>query len=204
MKKFDGSGLLDVLMYVFIAIGALAGVYAAYLGFLMGTATDESKRKAAKDRILKVLSSVMCIIVLSVILGTVSFQLSGVDGEKDNENNGGFSGGDKTDNANKVTITVKKQKDGTYHGMITFSGEIKDPTGKFNRVSFNGIPQRDIGNGFSIFTTGTSHTLLYADDKDNNKGRPNKPSISQFNLSGTFIDPPETSVTFAIIVATVN
>ncbi|MDR0383857.1 MAG: hypothetical protein LBH47_00845 [Christensenellaceae bacterium] len=26
-----GSGLLDVLMYVFIAIGALVGVYAAYL-----------------------------------------------------------------------------------------------------------------------------------------------------------------------------
>ncbi|MDR0383827.1 MAG: CHAP domain-containing protein [Christensenellaceae bacterium] len=144
MKEFDGSGLLDVLMYVFIAIGALAGVYAAYLGFLMGTATDESKRKAAKDRILKVLSSVMCIIVLSVILGTVRFQLSTVEGEKDNGDDGGFSEGEMTDGG---TMTIHETFNSTAQGgKYYYSAADVKLVAKYRDENKNVIvvPQKDI------------------------------------------------------------
>lgn len=55
------SGILTV---IFLVVGAAASAYAVFLGFKLAKAENESKRKEAKDRIIKTFASVFIIVFL--------------------------------------------------------------------------------------------------------------------------------------------
>lgn len=60
---------LSWLVVILVSIaGALCTLYAVYIAYLFFTASDPTKRKAAKDRLLKVVSSALIIFVLAGIL----------------------------------------------------------------------------------------------------------------------------------------
>ncbi|MBO4823153.1 MAG: hypothetical protein J5580_01115 [Clostridia bacterium] len=60
---------LSWLVVILVSIaGALCTLYAVYIAYLFFTASDPTKRKAAKDRLIKVVSSALIIFVLAGIL----------------------------------------------------------------------------------------------------------------------------------------
>lgn len=58
------SGLMDIISLIFTALGILMVLYAVYLFFLMATASDESKRRSAKSRVVKTFASVLIVVAL--------------------------------------------------------------------------------------------------------------------------------------------
>ncbi len=63
---------LSWLVVILVSIaGALSTLYAVYIAYLFFTASDPTKRKAAKDRFIKVISSSIIIVALAGILGAL-------------------------------------------------------------------------------------------------------------------------------------
>ncbi|MCM1404553.1 MAG: pilin [Prevotella sp.] len=79
---YDGadfkSDLGTILVTIVGAVGALMTLYACYIGYLFATATDENKRRAAKNRLLKVISSVLLIFALTAALSMIKVQFGEV------------------------------------------------------------------------------------------------------------------------------
>lgn len=71
--------LQGVLVVIFIVVGSMASAYCVYLGFMLAKADNESKRKQAKDRMIKTLASVFIIVVLFGILLSIDFFEDTVD-----------------------------------------------------------------------------------------------------------------------------
>lgn len=62
------TGLKGVMLPIFLVIGSVGSVYALFLGFMIAKAEDESKRKAAKSRMIKTLMGVFLLVFLFTLL----------------------------------------------------------------------------------------------------------------------------------------
>jgi len=70
------SGLLQVISYAAMGIGAIFILYAIYLGFVMMTASDADKRHKAKDRVIKAFAAIFIIVVLVILLQVIAGKTS--------------------------------------------------------------------------------------------------------------------------------
>jgi len=86
-----GTKFVDGLKWLVVVLVSIAGslciLYAIYIGYLFATATDDGKRRAAKDRLIKVLSSLLIIFALAMCLTVidVKFTTPKQDGGKTDE-----------------------------------------------------------------------------------------------------------------------
>ncbi len=78
------AGILSLIMTV---VGTLFVLYAVYICYLFFTATDEGKRKNAKSRLLKVISSVVIVYIMALSLKLIDVHFTKV--EADNVDGGG-------------------------------------------------------------------------------------------------------------------
>ena len=76
---------LKILFWIFTIVDALLVGYAVYIAFLFATATDAAKRTAAKSRLIKVFSSLLCIIALTMTLKAIDINFDPVQGNLNND-----------------------------------------------------------------------------------------------------------------------
>ena len=75
--------LSNVVVYICLAAAILSIVYAVYIAYLFFTASDQNKRKAAKDRLIKTLASCLIIFTAAAILKGLDITFNGVSGGYD-------------------------------------------------------------------------------------------------------------------------
>lgn len=75
-EEYTGAQFIKELSWLITIIisiaGALMTLYAVYIGYLFATASDEGKRKAAKNRLIKILSSVLIIFALASCISVIN------------------------------------------------------------------------------------------------------------------------------------
>lgn len=78
--KAGGTEFVDGLKWLVVVLVSIAGslciLYAIYIGYLFATATDDGKRRAAKDRLIKVISSGLIIFALAMCLTVIDVNFS--------------------------------------------------------------------------------------------------------------------------------
>jgi cell wall-associated NlpC family hydrolase len=65
------DNLLEVVMWIFVVIGAIIVPFAIYLGFKLANASDENKRRDAKTHFINVLVSFIIIMILVAVMATI-------------------------------------------------------------------------------------------------------------------------------------
>ena len=90
LAEDSGTKFMSELKWLVVILMSIAGslciLYAIYIGYLFATATDEGKRRAAKNRLFKVISS-------GLILVALAFCLNVIDLKFETPNNGESSNG---------------------------------------------------------------------------------------------------------------
>ncbi len=90
LDVYDGKQFVkDLLWYIYVIMAVaevLMVLYAVYIAYLFMTASDDGKRRAAKDRLWKVLSSCLIIVALVSVMTTLDISLG--DGKKNKETGG--------------------------------------------------------------------------------------------------------------------
>ncbi|MBQ7973829.1 MAG: hypothetical protein IJ295_02635 [Clostridia bacterium] len=75
-EEYTGAQFIKELSWLITIIisiaGALMTLYAVYIGYLFATASDEGKRKAAKNRLIKILSSALIIFALASCISVIN------------------------------------------------------------------------------------------------------------------------------------
>lgn len=84
--------LKDVLILIFGAAGALCTLYAIYIGYLFATASDDAKRRTAKNRFIKILSTALIIVALAFVMGGMELNFN-TNYNKGGSESGGSTGG---------------------------------------------------------------------------------------------------------------
>ncbi len=72
--------LFSVLSIIGGAVVGLIVLYAVYLFFLMGTASDAEKRRKAKSRVIKAFSSIFIIVILMMMLSVIDVTFNNTSG----------------------------------------------------------------------------------------------------------------------------
>lgn len=62
------EGMIVILRIIFVLVSAASVFYALYLVFMLAKAEDASKRKQAKDRIIKTLATIVIVLILAGIV----------------------------------------------------------------------------------------------------------------------------------------
>ena len=78
------ADLTELVIWLVSIAGSLMVIYAVYIGYLFATATDQSKRKAVKDRLIKLISSVFIIFALATVLGVIKVNFTEIERSDDN------------------------------------------------------------------------------------------------------------------------
>lgn len=65
--------MMTILNYIFAVAGSMMIIYAIFLAVNLAKAQDESKRKQAKDRIVKVFASIFIILILLGMVQVFNF-----------------------------------------------------------------------------------------------------------------------------------
>lgn len=76
---------ITIVFWIVTIAGSLLTVYAIYIGYLFATATDASKRTAAKTRLMKIFSSALCIYALAACLKVIEVNFDPVQGNLNND-----------------------------------------------------------------------------------------------------------------------
>ncbi|MBO4726652.1 MAG: hypothetical protein J5598_03585 [Clostridia bacterium] len=88
---YSGSDFMKDLGWLTTIIVSLAGalmvLYAVYIGFLFATASDANRRKAARERLIKVMASAFIIIALAALLGAINVRFNTIKDDVGNEEN---------------------------------------------------------------------------------------------------------------------
>ncbi len=71
--------LSNIVIWLVSIAGALMTLYAVYIGYLFATASDESKRKNAKSRLIKIISSVFIVYALAATLGVIKVEFTDIE-----------------------------------------------------------------------------------------------------------------------------
>lgn len=120
---YSGSDFMKELGWLTTIIVSLAGVlmglYAVYIGFLFATASDANKRKAARERLIKVMASAFIIIALAALLGAININFSKIKTDDNNESvedrysSGNLKGWNYSENV-EMNMTLSMQGNFTY------------------------------------------------------------------------------------------
>ena len=121
--------LKDVLILIFGAAGALCTLYAIYIGYLFATASDEAKRRTAKNRFIKILSTALIIVALAFVMGGMNLTFTETGGGSGSGSDDLMSGLDKYEKSS--TIYNEKIGKKTVAPGKTISFEI-DPSNIYN------------------------------------------------------------------------
>ena len=165
-KNFTSDLLWLVTVIVSIA-GAFMTLYTVYIGYLFMTATDEGKRKAAKDRLFKVLSSVLIIFALAASLSVINVTFdTSVKGEEskssvpnvdytalDYEYNGTPSFTIKANEVSELQLvpTNVRIKDGSTMSGVKFTNfQITNPELPPNKAGNEGVQVIQIDSGGTL------------------------------------------------------
>lgn len=73
------TGLLDVIGYIALGIGAIVALYAFFLFYVMATASNEEKRRTAKKRVFNAVASMLIIVALFSLIQVLEIQYAGVN-----------------------------------------------------------------------------------------------------------------------------
>jgi hypothetical protein len=68
------NDLIQIVAYISMVFGGLVIIYALYLGFLMATASDASKRAEAKRRVINSISIILILVALISLLQILKVQ----------------------------------------------------------------------------------------------------------------------------------
>ena len=115
------------------AAGAMMTLYAIYIGFLFATASDANKRKAARERLYKVVGSAFIIIGLAIVLGTINVRFNKVEGsvtDTNNGTNGNFSSQYSYGESVSMTLNYTNRRGTTQGTMVILDGSKIKKDGK--------------------------------------------------------------------------
>lgn len=65
------ADLSNIVIWLVSIAGALMTLYAVYIGYLFATASDEGKRKTAKSRLIKLISTIFIVYALAATLNVI-------------------------------------------------------------------------------------------------------------------------------------
>ena len=118
-----GTEFVDGLKWLVVVLVSIAGslciIYAIYIGYLFATATDDGKRRAAKERLIKVLSSLLIIFALAMCLTVIDvrFTTPEQDGGKTDE-------GTSLDDLQKLEVSAFIYKESLSWWLTTTTPEV--------------------------------------------------------------------------------
>ena len=150
-----GAEFLSGLKWLIVVLVSIAGsfcvIYAVYIGYLFATATDDGKRRAAKNRLIKVVSSGLIIVGLALCMNAIDVTFSSPVTENNNNEDDPFSGleqvsapfGYKTDTDPDNAIKIEQNKDVEF---VVYIDRICKGT---NKSSFNSALLEDV-NSFTF------------------------------------------------------
>ncbi len=128
LLEYTGQQFIKDLSWIVVILvsiaGALSTLYAVYIAYLFFTASDPTKRKAAKDRLVKVVSSSIIIVALAGILATLDVTFVQQSGNY----SGPQAGGNKTGYADAYTYSVRPEANLSVtdqQGGLMITGEFK-------------------------------------------------------------------------------
>ena len=124
------KGLFQVLTWIIAVVGSLLILYAVYLFFAMATADNEDKRRKARQRVVKIFSSVFIIIALIFALQAIDLVITPVDIE-----------GEKNTGTTTTPVEEEKPAEGTL--PITIHGKEDENL----KVPINYINVKEISSG---------------------------------------------------------
>lgn len=153
-SEYTGAKFIDELVEVLTMIMAVVGIlfilYAVYIAYLFFTASDEGKRKNAKNRLIKVLASVLIVYALAGCLRLIDVNFTSI--EKNNTT--GNSDGINWDNINYEyseipVLEIATATDGVKNLTLYASNlKIKDGAtlggAKFTSFKFVGLDSTDV------------------------------------------------------------
>lgn len=187
LAEDSGTKFMSELKWLVVILMSIAGslciLYAIYIGYLFATATDDGKRRAAKDRLIKVISSGLIIFALATCLNVIDLKFETPNnGESSNGGDDPFAGLEQSGgtclftyvNA-KTTYNVSSEKSFsftlTYNNNITYRGKEIDPSlfGGFVNFSFSeaGIGsmfENDYGKDKDLYPNETNEQLNVSTD----------------------------------------
>lgn len=73
------KGLFTVLSFILTAVGTLGVFYAFFLFYLMATASDEAKRRAAKKRVFNTFASILIIVALISFMQVIEISFFNIE-----------------------------------------------------------------------------------------------------------------------------
>jgi hypothetical protein len=80
----EGTGfnneLLEIIKNISLIFGGLVILYALYLGYMMATASDASKRAEAKNRVLNSIAIILIIVALVGLLSIIEVKITSIPG----------------------------------------------------------------------------------------------------------------------------
>ena len=167
--NYTGSKFMDELGEIVIILVTVAGslmvLYAVYIGYLFATATDAGRRKAAKDRLFKVLSSALIIYALAASLSVIKITFTKVEGA-DAGNDSPAESGAPTSFVyiGMPTLTLKKSKG----SMKVESSKIqaKDSDATIGVITIYDIMLNDSGSNLPQNPPGTPAGDIWVDVGD--------------------------------------
>ncbi len=185
--------LLWLTVIIVSIAGALMTLYAVYIGYLFFTATDANRRKAAKDRAIKVVASTLIVFALVFVLQGIKVSFTDLETEKTAESEDSKQDYPYLSYGSSDSKTCKLGWDNDYESneFFLFTGEfslggndfhannqtIFDPNGAyhFTKITSVGVvePQNFNNNGYKT-------EVVY----DNSKS---KVKINIYTTSGEFI-----------------
>lgn len=91
LAAYTGTQFMKDLRWLTVILISIAcafmTLYAVYIGYLFATANDAQKRKAAKDRLFKILGSIFIVVGLFLVLKVIDVSFNKVEGQMPGENN---------------------------------------------------------------------------------------------------------------------
>ena len=127
-RKFK-SDLGNLVVIIVSAAGALMTLYAIYIAYLFFTASDANKRKAARERLVKTIASVLIIVGLASVLSVINVTFNKAEGRIDGPSSGSNTNYSSVYSYNAVPTLkfVKGQpSQGCYVATGSFSLSAKD------------------------------------------------------------------------------
>lgn len=79
------ADLSNIVIWLVSIAGVLMTLYAVYIGYLFATASDEGKRKTAKSRLIKLISTIFIVYALAATLNVIKVTFTTVEKSKEED-----------------------------------------------------------------------------------------------------------------------
>lgn len=79
------ADLSNIVIWLVSIAGALMTLYAVYIGYLFATASDEGKRKTAKSRLIKLISTIFIVYALAATLNVIKVTFTTLEKSKEED-----------------------------------------------------------------------------------------------------------------------